>query len=647
MPKRPKQHQLEDKSIIKFQLELPENWVFREKNKDYGIDGEVEIFDENGEATGLIFYVQLKATTSTSLTEILSIKFKIDTLKYFKQLEIPVLLVRYSEYQDKIYFKWVNNVDLSFSKKDTKTFNTKMSELQYWKKGTAYLLENDIKIRKRLKSGSFGFPLPYYFDLKETEIRGLSKTLFLLKLRNQLNEYSDYLKYSDDSIGSLIKISISEEVLCVQPGILTEVYFHNLDKRPDQNFIENLSKDILFALATNLMLIGKADLSGKVIFDNNLESQLLVKEELLMYLLPGLLESSYFEKSLLIVKEAFIQDNLIQIFPSIASILLKTKTKSERKLRSIESFFQELLNKAINIGIDQLIANCHYNLGNFYRSQNQYYESIHHYSLAKRFDPKYLNRSYFFSEIAGICFLLGKFKFSSMFYSTSLKLESNNLNMALYSDALLFEGKYIEAKENFVTYIELENEPNEEFHLKYLLIQYVLEEKQINNQKRDFTKAYQLANIKDCNSTSEQKAQLDQAFNSDLLCGLAWYNLGIVNSKEGKYVDATYNFAMSAVINLDDIEAWTNAFLSFINGSVDSNLLLGCLILITAYNHNHDKFLENLYGTVENSTLLNDSETTDILNMIDGILRNSVQLKEEDSVIRLIEENGKISEIQL
>jgi hypothetical protein len=63
MPKQPKKHQIEEISINEFKRLLPREWVYREKDKDYGIDGEVEIFT-NGIATGCIFYIQLKATDS-------------------------------------------------------------------------------------------------------------------------------------------------------------------------------------------------------------------------------------------------------------------------------------------------------------------------------------------------------------------------------------------------------------------------------------------------------------------------------------------------------------------------------------------------------------------------------------------------------
>ncbi|NTV47524.1 MAG: DUF4365 domain-containing protein, partial [Chlorobiales bacterium] len=62
MPKRPKQHQLEDYSINQFKQLLPRCWIVREKGKDYGIDLEVELVDPQDNPTGEMFLVQMKAT---------------------------------------------------------------------------------------------------------------------------------------------------------------------------------------------------------------------------------------------------------------------------------------------------------------------------------------------------------------------------------------------------------------------------------------------------------------------------------------------------------------------------------------------------------------------------------------------------------
>jgi hypothetical protein len=57
MPFRVNQHEIEDISRAKFQLTIPREWVLRDKPKDYGIDGEVEIFDDNKESKGIFFGV--------------------------------------------------------------------------------------------------------------------------------------------------------------------------------------------------------------------------------------------------------------------------------------------------------------------------------------------------------------------------------------------------------------------------------------------------------------------------------------------------------------------------------------------------------------------------------------------------------------
>lgn len=69
MPKRHRSHQLESESRVAFRSLLPSTWVVRDLDQDYGIDAQVEIFDESGEATGLTFLVQLKATDSLKLKD--------------------------------------------------------------------------------------------------------------------------------------------------------------------------------------------------------------------------------------------------------------------------------------------------------------------------------------------------------------------------------------------------------------------------------------------------------------------------------------------------------------------------------------------------------------------------------------------------
>ena len=86
MTNRPIQHQLETKSRIAFESSLPAAWVYRTVNPDYGIDGLVEVFNENGITTGDLFFVQLKSTGKEDLTQALTIRLpqeKCGTVNYF------------------------------------------------------------------------------------------------------------------------------------------------------------------------------------------------------------------------------------------------------------------------------------------------------------------------------------------------------------------------------------------------------------------------------------------------------------------------------------------------------------------------------------------------------------------------------------
>ena len=93
MTKRPRSHQLEDESWRALSNSIPNQWVLRKPQPEYGIDGEVEIFDESGSSTGLLFFVQLKATDAKEKAKALSCRIPLETLRYYKSLPLQTLLI--------------------------------------------------------------------------------------------------------------------------------------------------------------------------------------------------------------------------------------------------------------------------------------------------------------------------------------------------------------------------------------------------------------------------------------------------------------------------------------------------------------------------------------------------------------------------
>ena len=144
MSQRTRNHIIEEESRTFLKKTIPQMWVYRDKYDDYGIDCEVEIFDEQGNPTGIVFWVQLKGTDSKDEKLIKRINFSSEKMTQFLAYDIPVLIVRYSSYNQNLLFRWAKNVrDMQSSKKSV---NFKFSDADVWTSNThieivKYLIE--------------------------------------------------------------------------------------------------------------------------------------------------------------------------------------------------------------------------------------------------------------------------------------------------------------------------------------------------------------------------------------------------------------------------------------------------------------------------------------------------------------------------
>lgn len=114
LPKRTKQHILETKSEKYFINQIPDEWIYDRKTFDYGIDYEVEIF-ENYQTTGKKFLVQLKSHEKIN-TENGLIKqiFKVSTLNYYLSLKQEVLIITFNDSKKEADYFLFNKSSLSY-----------------------------------------------------------------------------------------------------------------------------------------------------------------------------------------------------------------------------------------------------------------------------------------------------------------------------------------------------------------------------------------------------------------------------------------------------------------------------------------------------------------------------------------------------
>ena len=85
--------------------------MFRDETPDYGIDGEVEIFDNAGNPTGFRFHVQLKATDRPDSSFASQVRLRRETVDYYLSLSRPILLVSYHSGSQRLYWRWFHFLD--------------------------------------------------------------------------------------------------------------------------------------------------------------------------------------------------------------------------------------------------------------------------------------------------------------------------------------------------------------------------------------------------------------------------------------------------------------------------------------------------------------------------------------------------------
>ncbi len=96
-----------ESSVFVEKIIIRNGWKYREQEKDNDIDGEIEVFSEEGETTAKVIKVQLKATKELPYSEE-SVIFDcpVKFLNFCDVCDIPVILVVYGVDEEKAFWIW-------------------------------------------------------------------------------------------------------------------------------------------------------------------------------------------------------------------------------------------------------------------------------------------------------------------------------------------------------------------------------------------------------------------------------------------------------------------------------------------------------------------------------------------------------------
>lgn len=642
MPKRPRQHQLEDESRTAFRASLPPQWVFRDSVPDYGIDGSVEVFDEGGKSTGRSFLAQLKATDEPNLDLALAVSFRQETWDYYRSLDLPVLVVRYHAPSRKLYARWFHTFDPYYARKGRKSFTFRLLPEDEWQERTPKRLIADLETLRQIRSPQLLLPLSLQLVLREPELHGIPSGKIALAIRQLVERLAGVLRIADSPEGAIGSIELSNEKVVVTLGGKSSFTLHTAKGYPREKASEQFQYDVLVSIGLAVDHSGHSEVGARLIAEYAANSLVISQPEAAVRMI-GCMARAHRVTEALELSERMLRDERAMLAAEMLVVvpLLLGESLSATELEHFRRFLERRIHVAGESGDRLKAAAAHYTLANHLRTSSNRL-AVHHYKKALEYDPGYAGRPHFCQELAGVLFEGGRYRLSGRWYARAMELGERQAILPLYADALMFCGRYWEAREAFEEYLASAGNPDPEWRLKSWLLGIIRDLLGLNEQTRGQHEAMRLAKVEEGRPLEEVRARLEESLHHDALCAVAWFNLGVTHSKIGDQAAALVSFLAAALIRKGDVEAWGNAILLAVFS--EEYRLMAPYMVEAAYQLNGERLSQAVVRIAESQP-----EGFPVGKFLDAWSKTlaSIPRKRQPISMRAIEERGQYREIFL
>lgn len=565
MPQRPESHQLEDKSRKALERLLPPAWVIRKKDADYGLDLEVEIFDEKGGATGLVFYVQLKATKTAKKAR--HVTLDVDHLDYLNSFTLPTLIARYCEETDSFFVKWHFLKKLSRQEEAQKTITFHFDEDDQWSEETPSRLETCVRQLKWVRDlrPNDRFPLRptavglgpnelYALDVVLARIKDGARELSLCSAQSPPSDFEIELIAAPDGV----RVGIGELMSFTTPDVYAD---------PDKLFSYVMHSLIALLSRQNAAAQAQRLLSW------------MVKDKIVCPSKPlaVLVMQSIAAAPELLVEFGLLNDLCDPTEPEygVATAYIIGAAHTYGGSPAIEDWYGTAMARARASGCDTTLAAVHYSRANGLMNAGRLEDAAQFYNQARKCDQDYIRRKYYLMEFGGVLYLLRRFRMSAKLYQLGAAIEPSATDLLRYGDALMFSGEIEEAKQVYDQAHAMGGADSVQFEA--LLKRQVCEA--LINEYGDtcprYTSQLEEVDLGSGELTTEAKTILERNLKDvDALDAMSNFNLALSASKEDDYVEALIRFLIVAFQSNEDVEAWANALICAFKAGVEPMLMV-------------------------------------------------------------------------
>jgi tetratricopeptide (TPR) repeat protein len=644
MPLRPRSHVLEDESVRAFEGKLPSKWIFRREAKDYGIDGSVEIVDEQGTVSGQRFYVQLKATDQSRIADAYRIRLTRAAVDYYGVVDLPTLLIRYHAPSRTLLFRWFHDVDPYYAKVGEKTISFRFNEADKWTPQTPNQLLADLENCRWIHYPRLVGPLILSLEIDRSSISP-----------ERANELAGAIEAEAVHLGIDIreiaptargKVFVRGREIAVHLPAGKRATLHHQVGLVECLPVESLVADTFVALGLALGQANHIAYAKSILQSSVLRSTCIAHPKILEAIAAVLAADQTVADLICLAND--LEDrghdpHVCDEFRAQAMLLSPRRFTNEEWIE-ISTEFDRWLELAEKVGDQKRLARANYNCGRFYGVHaGPKATPIDYYRKALRCDPTYRNRYYFWSEIGGTLFDQGRFTWAAKAYKQSHTLGAPVEVVARYADALLHAGDYRASESVFAEYLKTDN-PEAHWILSARAPNLIEKYVGVEFQGRAPDKAAEILAIaappKD--SGSENRMIAVEALKQDALHPEGWYLLGWVAQAAKDWDQAAWCFTLAALFERTNVHFWTSALLMCLNAKPAEALFP--FLLVAGYRVHHG----NLYRTLANE--LRRSLPENIAEDGIRILRESLESLPPAVVpreIRVLKDDGSFEVVDL
>ena len=553
LPKRSRTHQLEELSVDKFKSLLPVTWVYRIPSHDYGIDGEVEIFDDEGYSTGKKFLVQLKATDESDLTKALKLRLKIEKFNYYRQLDQPVLVVRYIAKDDEIYVRWFHSVNPADDTVAEKSFCIKFQQKHIWCENKLDSVISELETYLLFTNHHLNKPIV----IDAVVLSGSALSVYAPKLVTKLirsgevgeNVFS-FCVGSDTSKNPVFVEFFDNEYHVSLGGVAS--LRSNFSSPETSEDVDIIVANVNISLAILLQKLGHSG-ESEMLFDGFLDTSSIGETDLSLTAYVGAKARTNKIAEALDYLFSISRNGALErdeLKNSVQMIMvLVTGIASKKDNRKIESTYLALAEEALSI--DSVLASTfHYNLGNFLSSQYRNRDAVKQYIMAAKLNPDYKLRSYWKRELAGLFFDIGKYCRATALYENVLEDNPSAEIRVLFADSLMFSGFFKQALKEFESALLTAEGNNQEWCLKRWCLEQIVHELGVEAQV-----VGSCAGIEFIKKASEETA-IAYLKTTNSLCPDCWFFIATKLAERSDFESATVSFLLSAFSDGRCKEAW-------------------------------------------------------------------------------------------